>query len=386
MKDDNTRTESIALYIHIPFCRRKCSYCSFVSYPCREADIPAYVDALKKELEFYAGERLGTVYFGGGTPSLLHAHQIGDLLSTIDSLFTLEKGAEITIEANPGTVDEAYLRQIRAIGINRLSLGVQSFDDRELTHLGRLHNVEQAREAIESARKAGFDNLNLDLIYGLPGAALADWQRSLKEAVALEPEHLSLYCLTLEEGAPMRLAIERGELPQLDTDDSADQYMLAEDLLAAHGYHQYEISNWAKPGYECRHNLVYWHNQPYIGIGVAAHSCRNGHRFANTTDLDRYLSHFASKVSSPVSIREMEEEITPDLELAESIILGLRLNEGVALSQIKNDYGVDMTSQFGNQITELTNLGLLERNDGHLYLTRNGRLLGNEVFWRFLPE
>jgi oxygen-independent coproporphyrinogen-3 oxidase len=224
--------EDVGLYIHIPFCLRKCNYCTFVSYEQREDDIPIYVPALEEELVRRAGgERVRSVYFGGGTPSLLSAGQIADILSIIHSLFTVEEAVEITIEANPGTVDRAYLAEIRAEGVNRLSLGVQSLNDGELAMLGRIHTASEARDSVYFARNSGFDNLNIDLIYGLPGQTIEDWQNTLDEIMGMSPEHLSLYSLSIEADTPMCKAIEGGHLPDIDPDLSADQYELAEESL-----------------------------------------------------------------------------------------------------------------------------------------------------------
>ena len=376
-------SQDIALYIHFPFCRRRCSYCSFVSYQGRESDISDYVKALKKELVLRAaGQRVSSIYFGGGTPSLLSPEQIHELLSVIPSHFTADEASEVTLEANPGTVDEPYLADIMKLGINRLSLGVQSLDDGELALLGRIHTASEAGDAVRLARNAGFTNLSLDLIYGLPNQTLASWHRTLDELIGLSPEHISLYPLTLETDAPMRLAIQRAEVPPIDPDLTADQYELAQDTLAAHGYHHYEISNWAKGGYECRHNLVYWHNLPYLGIGIAAHSYIHGHRLANTTDLDSYLNAFSSNLPPAW---ELDEEIGPELQLSETVILGLRLSEGVCLEGIRSRFGIDLLKHYSQQVDETAALGLLEYSGQRIRLTRRGRLLGNEVFWRFLP-
>ncbi len=377
-------THTIALYIHVPFCRRKCPYCSFVSYDYREADITLYLSALKNELIRRAGgECIRSIYFGGGTPSLLSVKYIGDLISAISSLSTVEEAAEITIEANPGTINRVYLTAIRELGVNRLSLGVQSMNNKELTLLGRIHTGEDAKEAVRFARGSGFDNLSLDLIYGLPGQTLSDWRHSLDEAIAMEPEHLSLYALTLEADTPMWRAIKEGSLPDIDPDLSAEMYELAEDLLAAHNYGHYEISNWARQGQECRHNLTYWRNLPYLGVGVAAHSCLDGHRLANTKSLDKYMDGFFGKVSP---VLELDEEINPELELAETVILGLRLCAGIDIDDIRGRFGIDILLHYHQQVEELAGYGLLEHADGYLKLTRRGRLLSNEVFWRFLPE
>jgi oxygen-independent coproporphyrinogen-3 oxidase len=382
-KYPNVASSSSALYLHFPFCRRKCNYCSFVSYQCREADIPAYIDALKQELALRAaGKHIRTIYFGGGTPSLLSPDQFEDIISTIRSLCNVDKEAEITIEANPGTVDEPYLAAIRRIGINRISLGVQSLDDGELALLGRIHTAGEARKAVQLAQNAGFTNLNIDLIYGIPGQTLLNWKNTLAEAIKLNAEHLSLYALSLEGDEPLSLAIERGELPAVNPDLCAEHYELAEDSLAEHGYHHYEISNWAKTGYECRHNLVYWRNESYIGVGAAAHSYLDSHRFATTKDINEYLDIFLNNAQS---VPDMNEEIGSELQLAEAIILGLRLSQGVNVDDIYSRFGVNLLTHYAGQVNNLTGSGLLEFAEGQIRLTRRGRLLGNEFFWQFLP-
>ena len=376
-------SHDIAIYIHVPFCHRKCPYCSFVSYDHREADISLYLGTLKKELIRRAGGACTrSIYFGGGTPSLLSVKHVGDLISTISSQYTVDEAAEITFEANPGTINREYLTAIRELGVNRLSLGVQSLNDRELALLGRIHTASEARDAVQQAQDSGFDNLSIDLIYGLPGQTLSDWQHTLDEAIKMRPEHLSLYSLTLEAETPMWRAIKEGSLPDLDPDASADHYELAEDLLAAQGYSHYEISNWAIAGRESRHNLTYWRNLPYLGVGVAAHSCLDGHRLANTKSLDKYLAGFSGE-SSPVP--ELDEEINPELELAETAILGLRLDEGINQVDMHHRFGIDILVHYRQQIEEMVDAGLLEQAGGHIKLTRRGRLLSNEVFWRFLP-
>lgn len=373
----------IALYIHIPFCRHKCSYCSFVSYPDRENDIPAYINALKQELILNLnGQNIKSIYFGGGTPSLLSSEQIGDILTVIQSCTHVSTMAEITIEINPRTINEPYLAAVRKLGINRVSFGIQSFSNKELNLLGRIHTNWEAIESIRFARNTCFTNINIDLIYGLPGQTLIDWQNTLIKAIDLNPEHLSLYCLSLEENTPLQIAIEQGNKPHINSELCADEYEVAEDILEVHGYEHYEISNWAKPGYECRHNMVYWKNEDYIGVGIAAHSHRGNKRYANTRELDKYLVAFTSNIAPK---QEFEETITQDMQLSEEVILGLRLNQGVSLNNILGKYGMDITQIYGGQIAELINLGLLERSNGHIRLTASGRLLSNEVFWRFLP-
>lgn len=375
--------QDIALYIHVPFCRHKCNYCSFVSYEHREADIPAYLRALAAELTRHAnGVWVQSIYFGGGTPSLLSPAQIGGILIDIRQLYPVAATAEITMEANPGTVSLEYLSAVRGIGINRLSLGVQSLNDAELALMGRIHTGDEARKAVLLARQAGLANLNLDLIYGLPGQSLTDWRRTLEAAAALEAEHLSVYGLSLEPETPLWQAVQKKKIPAIDPDLSADQYELAEEVLAMHGYQHYEISNWARQGYECRHNLTYWQNQPYLGVGVAAHSFIKGHRLANTGNLDKYLAAFPG---NPAAARDTDEEISPQLQLAEVVILGLRLCDGLSLDGVLSRFGVVLLEYYQQTVAEMTKAGLLECTGQQLRLTRRGRLLSNEVFWRFLP-
>lgn len=374
----------IALYIHIPFCKRKCKYCSFVSFDDRVKDIPAYIDALKTELRLRSVDNtIETVYFGGGTPSLLSAEQLSGILNTVNKYFRIVYDAEISIEANPGTVDLQYLSDIKQAGINRLSLGIQSFNDDELMMLGRVHSSKEAKDAVSDAVKAGFDNVNIDLIYGLPGQTVDDWNVSLHEALELHPEHLSLYALTLESQEPLFKEIEAGKLPEISTDIAASQYELAEELLEKKGYRHYEISNWARSGRECRHNLVYWQGGSYIGAGVAAHSYIEKRRTANTGDLDKYISALSQNT---LPSQEIDEIINPDLEIAESIILGMRLFDGIKLNDFQKRFGINIMKQYGRQIEELLNFGLIEKKRNSIRLTPQGRLLGNEVFWRFLPD
>jgi len=355
-----------------------------VSYAERTSDIPIYINALKRELNKHAaGQWIKSVYFGGGTPSLLTTAQLDDLICAVRSNFVLDSSSEVTIEANPGTVDGEYLTAVRSLGVNRLSLGVQSLDDRELALLDRIHVAEEAREAVRQAKEAGFTNINLDIIYGVPGRTVDQWQHMLEEVVGFMPQHLSLYPLTLDGGEPLSKAMAHGKVDKLDADATADQYELAEQILTSCGYTHYEISNWARKGYECKHNMVYWLGQPYLGVGVAAHSYMDRRRCANTSDLDDYLAAFDSEVRD---VSEMEEHIGPELELSEAIILGLRLTKGVDIGDINSRFNVDLLYRYRDQLEELVTLELVECDAKGIKLTSRGRLLGNEVFWRFLPD
>jgi oxygen-independent coproporphyrinogen-3 oxidase len=260
---------------------------------------------------------------------------------------------------------------------------VQSLSDTELAMLGRIHTALEARDAVRYARDSGFDNLSVDLIYGLPRQTIEDWQNTLDEVMEIRPEHISLYSLSVDVNTPIWRTIEGGYLPRIAPDLSADQYELAEDFIAPYGYNHYEISNWAIPGKECYHNTGYWQNQPYLGVGVAAHSSLNGRRTANTESMDKYLAAFSSN-SQPAL--ELDEQISPELKLAETVILGLRLCDGVCIDEIQNRFGVDLLLFYNHHIEELTSSGLLEYKDRHIRLTRRGRLLSNDVLWRFLPD
>jgi len=376
--------EPIGLYIHFPFCRRRCNYCSFVSYENREPDIPVYLECLKREISLHAGRTgLKSIYFGGGTPSLITAGQFSELLHCIRQAFVMEQHTEITVEINPGTLVPGYLNDLKSCGVNRLSIGMQSLNDDELRLLGRLHDADEALRAYRSACDAGYENINLDLIYGLPGQSIESWQQTLNLAASLDPRHLSLYCLSLETKARLAEEIEAGLQPPLDPDAAAGQYELAEGILEKRGYCHYEISNWAKPGYECRHNLSCWLMEPYLGLGASASSYLNNRRRTNIACLDQYISLVSSGASVPA---ETDEEIKGDLKQAEAIILSLRLEKGVDIAGFNHEYGIDLLDCYHQRITELEELGLIRHNENSLLLTPAGRLLGNEVFWRFLPE
>jgi len=379
--------QSIGLYVHIPFCVKKCAYCDFNSYASLEPLFASYVSALAEEMRLliagWGPLRGRTLYVGGGTPTVLPLLLLTDVLAACRANFNVAVGAEVTVEANPGTVDEGYLAGLRAAGVNRISLGVQSFDDGELRLLGRIHNADQAQQAYHQARAAGFRNVNLDLIFGLPGQTVGRWRATLQQALDFGPEHLSLYALTLEEHTPLAGRIARGELPAPDDDLAAEMYELAEAELAHAGYVHYEISNWARPGFECQHNLIYWRNQPYLGLGAGAHSWSAGCRWANVCVPQTYIEEMTGG-HQPVAEHEV---IGTALEMAETAILGLRLvEEGVNLGAFRARFGADFAAVYEREVRELVDLGLLEATPNRVRLTRRGRLLGNQVFQCFLPD
>lgn len=371
-------------YIHIPFCRAKCAYCDFNSYAGLDALFADYTTAVMREIAQAAPAGVQTIYLGGGTPTVLPLSLLARILEAARATLASPVDAEVSIEANPGTVDVHSLVELRALGVTRLSLGVQSFDDQELGLLGRIHTGTEAVRAMHAARRAGFENVSLDLIYGLPDQPLDSWQASLTQALDLQPEHLSLYALTVEEGTPLASAVARADLPIPDPDLAADMYELAEHMLSEAGYVHYEISNWARtPALQCQHNLTYWRNEPYVGIGAGAHSWVNGKRRANVSAPAEYTARMLGD-ERPVAI---EETISPALEMGETMMMGLRLlEEGVTLDRFHDRFGFDLRWQFARELAELTEWGLLVMGEGQVRLSRRGRLLANQAFLQFLPE
>lgn len=388
-------TPPYSLYLHIPFCRHRCAYCDFNTYAGQEEAIPAYVEALCHEIEFIGGNApekltLHTIFFGGGTPSLLTPRQFEYVLSNISDYFTLSN-PEITIEANPGTVSLNDLRDLRSLGIDRISYGVQSANPSELRMLERAHSYFDVINAVTWARRAGFDNLNLDLIYGLPLQSLDDWSATVKLILGLAPEHLSLYALTLEHGTPFGRWSARGLMPLPDPDLAADMYEWAGETLEAAGYEQYEISNWAKPGSECLHNLQYWRGLPYLAAGAGAHGYVNGYRYSNVLRIKTYIERLIIDNWSPntvfpltpATVNHHRQSLQDDM--GEFMLTGLRLTrEGVSAETFHERFGRELEVVFGKEIEDLIRLGLLAWQAERLRLTRRGRLLGNQVFARFI--
>lgn len=380
-----------ALYVHIPFCEVRCHYCDFNTYAGLDGLFEDYTAALIEEIRRAGAERgrpaVNTVFLGGGTPTVLPAPLLASILAACRESFDVAADAEITSEANPGTADAAVFAALRGMGVNRLSMGVQSLDDAELKWLGRIHGAAEAEEAFAAARRAGFDNINLDFMFGLPGQQESTWRGTLERAIALAPEHISLYSLTVEHGTPLYDAVRRGLQPPPQDDVAADFYLLASGLLDNAGYEQYEISNWARSGFQCRHNLVYWRHEPYLGFGPGAHSyvtvARDaGRRWWNVRPVPQYIQ----RVRAGQSPERGREEIDERLAMGEFMMLGLRLvREGVAAARFAARFGRPLEEVFGSEISALTERRLLERVDGRVRLTSEGRLLGNQVFSEFLP-
>ena len=413
-------TPNTSLYIHIPFCKHRCAYCDFNTYAGQQDSIPAYVQALINEIEF-VGQRaeqmnIHTVFFGGGTPSLLSAPQFDSILRALRSAFTLTADAEISIEANPGTISPEKLNAIRESGINRISFGVQSANNEELRMLERIHDFFTVIEAVSTARKAGFDNLNLDLIYGLPEQTLTSWQTTLQRIVDLHPEHISAYALTLEHGTPFGRWSSKGLLPLPDPDLAAEMYEYAEEFLEANGYVHYEISNWALdgrpqtvdrsspstvhglPSHACKHNLQYWHSLPYLAFGAGAHGYANGYRYSNALRIKTYIERLIHPSSfiiqpfplSPATVNQHKQTLKDDM--SEYMLNNLRLtNVGVAESDFRLRFGSGLLDVYPKEIDELVKNGLLEIKTSEVLetsevyrLTKRGRLLGNQVFVKFV--
>ena len=385
---NNAQATQWGIYAHIPYCVKKCAYCDFISSAVGKdtrAEMEDYAAALRAEilrevppLRARWGDA-ATVYFGGGTPTALPAALLTGILETLRT--AAGTPVECTVEANPGTVDAAYLTQLRAAGANRLSLGVQSFNDRLLRVIGRIHTAAEAEQAFRAARAAGFENISLDLMYGLPTQTLDDLKKSVDEALALVPEHISVYGLTVEEGTPFAAAEAQGKLA-LPTEDAAEEmYDWLTAALPARGYVRYEISNFARQGCESRHNLGYWRNVPYLGVGAAAHGYVDGVRWGNEPDTEKYIR----AIQTGRSVRTPEDtERTRTNAMEEYAFLALRTREGIDTADFSRAFGVDIDTVYGAVIEKYIAQGLLRRADGFVALTNEGMKVGNEVFAAFL--
>lgn len=388
------RKMTYSIYLHIPFCVHRCAYCDFNTYAGQEAAIPAYVEAICREIELVVRAAPGkldvhTVFFGGGTPSLLNANQLDTILKTIRTSVNLKDSSEISLEANPGTVTQESLQDLHDLGFNRLSFGVQSIHPEELRQLERQHDPQDVLNSVHWARLAGFENLNLDLIYGLPEQTLERWQRTVKSILGLRPEHLSLYALSVEPGTPFGRWSKKGLLPMPEDDLAADMYEWSGEVLQAKGYEQYEISNWALRGRQCRHNLQYWRGDPYLGFGAGAHGWANGLRIANVLRIRSYIERMKEKWEThpfPISPATVSRTlISPYAEMQETMMTGLRLTrEGVSAADFRLRFGRDVRDVFAKEIDALIAVGLLEWSGDNLRLTGRGRLLGNQVFMSFV--
>ena len=363
------------LYIHIPFCARKCNYCDFLSFAGKESCMGKYGEALLRDIRSHGGFELkdtsvSSIYIGGGTPSLMPEGFYERLLTEIKGSFTLQKDAEISIECNPGTVNPDKLKEYRSVGINRISFGTQSADDRELQLLGRIHTWKECVQSVRMAREAGFDNINIDLMMNLPGQTKDTFARTLAEAISLAPEHISAYSLILEEGTAF-YELYAGH-PELLPDDvqAAETYETAVRILAEAGYGQYEISNFAKPGRECRHNIGYWRREEYLGIGIGAASLLEECRYRVETDLQGYLGALTYEPAEHLSENDIRDE---------TIMLGLRMNEGLSVSELNEKYGSAYAQSFTGKMKGYVEQGLAFNRNGRYGLTVRGMLVSNSI-------
>jgi oxygen-independent coproporphyrinogen-3 oxidase len=374
------------VYIHIPFCRARCSYCDFATGTFEGALAERYVSALVEELRRFplaaSGDEADTIYFGGGTPSLLTAAQLARILEAVHEKFRITPDAEVTLELNPGTVTPEALRAFLSTGINRASFGAQTFDDRELSRLGRTHNAADVRRTLDDLCDAGFDNISFDLIAGLPEQTLAAWSRNMEEALALRPQHLSLYLLEVHEATPLAEQIKRGMWRAPDPDTAAEMYSLLVERTRAHGYEQYEISSFCLPGRESRHNMKYWTGAPYFGFGCSAHSYDGARRrWSNQRDTRAYVERIEAGESAVVETNLLDESDAS----AEAIFLGLRLmRRGVNLAEHRARFGEDVRAAHADDFRRFTEAGLIEFDGDTLRLTHSGALLSNEVFAAFV--
>lgn len=386
--------KALMLYIHIPFCVKKCAYCDFLSGPAGAEEINSYVTALCQEINAYRDQadeyEVDSIFFGGGTPSMISGEQITKIVTQIQSVFMIREDAEITIECNPGTVTREKFIRYKELGINRLSFGLQSADNQELKHLGRIHSYETFLENYELARELGFNNINIDLMSALPGQTKESYCETLNKIIGLQPEHISAYSLILEEGTPFyEMYGEDGLYKEAIPSEEVDREMYHETkrMLQEAGYERYEISNYAKRGYACRHNVGYWRRREYLGLGLGASSLVNKERFHNTEDMKKYheeCSKFRNEGSILYHIREDNEKLSMDEEMEEFMFLGLRLSNGIELQEFEDTFAKSIDDVYGEVIQKLKMEQLIVVNEGRMYLTEMGMDVSNYVFSEFL--
>ena len=383
---EGREAELLGLYVHIPFCSAICNYCNF-NRGLFDASLKArYVDALVAEIcggvarPFQGRGAADTIYFGGGTPSLLEPEEVARVIAACGEAFDVSPDREVTLEANPESVTEERLGAYRAAGVNRLSFGIQSFRDEELKRLSRLHNADRARAAYAEARRAGFDNVSLDLMMWLPAQRVEQWLASIDAAIDLAPEHLSLYLLEVYPNAPLKDDMARAQWSQAPDEDAATMYLTAMERLDGAGYEQYEISNVSRPGRRSRHNMKYWIDGEWLGFGCGAHSTREGARWKNVSAPEDYIARVRAGESPACDIRRLP----PDERLGDALFTGLRLTDGVSLDAIRSRYGVDVWHRYGAHLEPFVAEGCLIRDGERLRLTRRGMLLAHEVMTVFV--
>ncbi|MGI6588795.1 MAG: radical SAM family heme chaperone HemW [Peptococcia bacterium] len=377
--------KTVGIYVHVPFCQKKCYYCDFVSFAERtEQEKDTYLLALAREAQIYQKLFVGltgkSLYLGGGTPTCLTEKQLFQLFTILHKFFKLPSGIEITVEANPGTLSQEKLRVLREAGCNRLSLGVQSFSTHDLHVLGRIYSPRDVYNTYKLAQQAGFENISLDLMYGLPGQSLQGWRENLKKMAELVPEHLSLYQLNIEKGTSFASLVQKGLLEEFSQDEAFLMYNEAIDFLQVQGYRHYEISNFALPGKEAVHNSLYWLNEEYIGLGAGAAGYLQGIRYINTADLGTYQV-LLRQGQLPIAVKE---PINKELAMAETMFLGLRFLEGVNKAKFLEKHSVTIENRYGEVLEKLKRQGLLQETLTHVALTKKGLYIANIVFQEFL--
>lgn len=372
----------LELYVHIPFCIKKCAYCDFLSGPSDEKSRENYVELLCSEIEACKDKvkeyKVSTIFFGGGTPSVLRGEQIKRIMDVLRAVFDFTDDVEITLEMNPGTITEEKLVAYKEAGVNRLSIGLQSVHDEELKLLGRIHTYEEFLHSYELARKVGFENINIDLISAIPGQTVESWMDSLRTIVALTPEHISAYSLIIEEGTPFYEKYGKGVGAELlpSEEEEREIYWQTKQILQEAGYERYEISNYAKPGYECRHNVGYWERTPYLGFGIGAASLYEETRYTNPSDIETYQMCFVEKFQA--------ERLSIEEQMEEFMFLGLRMTKGIFKQAFEEYFGKKVEEVYGKQIEKLKHLELLEENNDRICLTETGIDVSNSVFVEFM--
>ncbi|MGF7056367.1 radical SAM family heme chaperone HemW [Brassicibacter mesophilus] len=377
--------KDIGVYVHIPFCKSKCLYCDFNSYTNKQDLVEKYIYYLKKEIDLYTAElkefNVKTIFIGGGTPSYVDGRYIYEIIEHMNKRLNMSKLAEFSIEVNPKTLDREKLNIYKQIGINRISMGVQSFNNDMLKRIGRIHSANDVIETYNMIRKHGFDNINFDIMFNLPEQSIDNVKDTLKKAIILSADHISYYSLKLEEGTPFYISHQKSELQLPDEDEEREMYHSGVELLKQNGYYHYEISNFAKKEYKCEHNLIYWNVEPYVGLGISAHSNINNKRYGNLYDFEDYFTKIDNK---ELPITEVEV-INREMEMAEYIILGLRLIQGINKSRFARRFSVDIGEKFGDIITKHVKQGLLYEDLNNIKLTKQGLDLCNLVFMDILP-
>lgn len=374
----------LGLYIHIPFCVKKCKYCDFNSFKLNINEKRKYLNSLKREMELYKenleDKSIDSIFVGGGTPSILNEEEIRILFRNIKNNFQIKDSAEITMECNPGTLTLNKLKTMKECGVNRLSIGLQAVQNNHLEYIGRVHTYEEFEKNYYQAKEVGFENINVDLMYALPNQSKEDWMESLEKVVKLNPTHISAYSLILEENTELFNMYEKHEFELLDEDTDIEMYEYTISYLKSNGYNQYEISNYAKKGFECKHNILYWKCENYVGLGVSASGFLNETRYNNLCELDEYeeIIHSGKK---PI---EWEEKLSIKDEIEESIFLGLRMNEGIKFKDFYEKYNFNFEEEYKNEIDKLKKMKLIETKDEGMKLTQKGREISNSVFVEFM--